>query len=278
MATVLSISSQVVRGHVGNSAAVFVLQRLGHEVLQLPTVLLSNHPGHRHCAGEHISPDLLRRMLVALDDNGWLSTVDAIATGYLPSVEHVRVACAALALIRGHNASARYFCDPVIGDDPNGLYIEAAAAGALRDELLSKADVAFPNRFELSWLTGEPVDSPDQAMRAAKKTGAVTVVATSVPGDAAVLGTMLVTSDNAQLAQVAKMTSVPHGTGDMLAALFMAHTLAGATKHHALQHAVGSVQAAIAASQGHDELNLARFQDRWLNAAPVRTTAFGNGR
>ena len=42
---VLSIQSQVVYGHVGNSAAAFVLQRQGHAVWQVPTVLFSNHLG-----------------------------------------------------------------------------------------------------------------------------------------------------------------------------------------------------------------------------------------
>jgi pyridoxine kinase len=42
---VLTMQSQVVYGHVGNSAASFVLQRLGHDVWQVPTVLYSNHLG-----------------------------------------------------------------------------------------------------------------------------------------------------------------------------------------------------------------------------------------
>ena len=46
MARILAISSQVVRGHVGLSAIVPALQRLGHEVLPIPTIILSNHPGH----------------------------------------------------------------------------------------------------------------------------------------------------------------------------------------------------------------------------------------
>jgi GMP synthase (glutamine-hydrolysing) len=41
--TVISIQSQVVHGHVGNSAAVFPLQARGIEVAVVPTTLLSNH-------------------------------------------------------------------------------------------------------------------------------------------------------------------------------------------------------------------------------------------
>jgi pyridoxine kinase len=38
--TVISIQSQVVHGHVGNSAAVFPLQAYGIEVAAVPTALL----------------------------------------------------------------------------------------------------------------------------------------------------------------------------------------------------------------------------------------------
>ena len=43
---VLSIQSHVVYGHVGNSAAVFPLQRLGREVWPLMSVQFSSHTGY----------------------------------------------------------------------------------------------------------------------------------------------------------------------------------------------------------------------------------------
>ena len=42
---ILSIQSAVAHGHVGNSAAVFPLQRIGVEVLPVYTVNFSNHSG-----------------------------------------------------------------------------------------------------------------------------------------------------------------------------------------------------------------------------------------
>jgi pyridoxine kinase len=42
---VLSIQSSVAYGHVGNSAATFVLQRLGVTAWPVHTVLFSNHTG-----------------------------------------------------------------------------------------------------------------------------------------------------------------------------------------------------------------------------------------
>ncbi len=63
---VLSIQSEVVTGHVGNAAARFALQRLGHEVWAVPTVLLSSHAGHVGFAGEATATALLGKLLDAL--------------------------------------------------------------------------------------------------------------------------------------------------------------------------------------------------------------------
>ena len=43
---VIVISSHVVRGSVGNRAAVFALETLGYPVWALPTIVLPWHPGH----------------------------------------------------------------------------------------------------------------------------------------------------------------------------------------------------------------------------------------
>ena len=48
----LSIQSHVAYGHVGNSAAVFPLQRIGVEVWPVDTVQFSNHTGYGARTGE----------------------------------------------------------------------------------------------------------------------------------------------------------------------------------------------------------------------------------
>ena len=135
MARILAISSLVAHGHVGLSAIVPALNRLGHEVIALPTVLLSNHPRHAQCAFQAVAPAKLNEMLDALDGNSWLRETHAILTGYLPSAAHVRFAASAAARVSARQPQAEFFCDPVMGDDPNGLYIDEDAARAIRDEL-----------------------------------------------------------------------------------------------------------------------------------------------
>ena len=157
MPTILSLSSQVARGHVGHSTAVFAWQRLGIEVVALPTILLSNRPDHPHRAAERVRPAFLSEMIDALDANGWLGEIDAVFTGYLPSAEHVAFAAGLVGRLKAAKPGLLYGCDPILGDEPGGLYIAEDAADALRDTLVPLADLVTPNRFELGWLSGEDV-------------------------------------------------------------------------------------------------------------------------
>src|SRR5213075_1318550 len=49
---ILSIQSHVAYGHVGNAAAIFPLQRMGHDVWPIHTVQFSNHTGYGAWRGE----------------------------------------------------------------------------------------------------------------------------------------------------------------------------------------------------------------------------------
>ena len=224
MARVLVISSQVARGHVGLAAIVPALQGLGHEVIALPTVLLSNNPGHGTVAGEQVAPALLRRMFDALKANGWLGEIDAVMTGYLPSAEHVRFAVEAIGRVKAGAKGVRVLVDPVIGDEGKGLYIDAGAAVAMRDGLVGLADVVTPNAFELQWLTGKAVGSASEAVMAAAGLPGPLVLATSVAAGADALSTVLVPKDGDAVACcVPRRFGVPNGTGDFLAALYLGH-------------------------------------------------------
>lgn len=256
MGRVLAISSQVVRGHVGLSAIVPALQRLGHEVLPVPTVLLSNHPGHVRAAGTRIEVNTLVSMLDVLDANGWLAGLDAIMTGYMPTAAHADFAVQAVERARAKSAGVRVIVDPVAGDDPRGLYIADDAADALKTRLVPLADVLTPNRFELSWLSGAAVDSATSAVTAARKLRIGTVVATSIPNVDGRISNVCVTVDRAAHCQVERRQRAPQGTGDLLSGLFCGHLIRGLSEANAMARAVGSVQRAIAASEGQTDLVL----------------------
>ena len=266
MSIILCFSSQVARGYVGGNAARIALERMGHECWLLPTVILSNHPGHARFAGEQVPPGRLRAMVEALEANGWLGDVDAVMTGYMPGVDHVALAVGTVELVKQSNPGLTYLCDPILGDDPGGLYIDEDVAGAIRDELLPLSNIATPNRFELEWLSGKSAKRAKTATPQAMALGPSSVLVTSLAGeDPKSLVNLLIGEKGASTTSVAKRKNAPHGVGDLMAALFFGALLNGAAEQQAFGRATGGVEAALEASKGADELRLAATTD-WAEA------------
>jgi pyridoxine kinase len=268
MARILAISSQVVRGHVGLSAIVPALQRLGHEAWALPTIILSNHAGHPIAAGTRIDPELQTQMLAALERNGWLGEIDAVITGYLPSPGHVRVAAGIVRRLKAQR-SITYLCDPVLGDDGKGLYLDPHAALAVRDELIGLADIATPNRFELGWLGGGDVQTMAGVQSGAKALAVGTAIVTSAAQHDGRISTLMVGAEGNYVCDATWRPNVPRGTGDFFAALVLGHHLNGESAAMVLGRAAAAVDVAIAASAGRNELELSASQDAWAHAAPL---------
>src|SRR5215475_8919413 len=183
---ILSIQSHVVYGHVGHSAAVFPLQRLGREVWPLMTVQYSSHLGYAGWRGRAFDGAMIDDCLSGLEAIGVLPGCAGLLTGYLGKVEIGEAALRALDRIRGANREAAYACDPVIGDVGPGIYVAAGVGEFFRDRALPFATIATPNAFELEWLTGErPRDlkTARDAISALRTTGPHVVVAKSLKLD-----------------------------------------------------------------------------------------------
>lgn len=271
MARVLSISSQVAYGHVGNSVTAYVLQRLGHEVWSVPAIILSNRPGYEAIAGTRIQPEVIDQILEAGLRNGWLCGIDAITTGYLPGEAHVALCARWVERLKGERPELTYLCDPVVGDEPGGIYIDADAAAAVRDQLLRLADIATPNRFELGWLTQRAVETVEDAVAAAKQLGPQIVLATSSPGaEPGQLANLALDAGEIYATHVARRVVLAHGTGDFIAAAFLARFLNGQPVPDALAFATAAVEMAITASDGAYELSLIPSQSRWSEASPAQ--------
>ena len=217
----LSISSQVAFGPVGNSAAVPALQARGHEVLMIPTIMLSNHPGHGTPAGFRTAADDLARILAALDGLGALAAVGGVLTGYFASAEQVAVVAKVLARMKSANPALFVLIDPVLGDE-EGLYVPQPVAEAICRQLLPLADCITPNRFELAWLSGSSVTDAETAIGAARGLGIAEVLATSIPAVNGDLSTLLIVPGAAHVNTSPKLPQVPHGTGDFLSGLYLA--------------------------------------------------------
>lgn len=257
---VLSIQSEVVRGHVGNSAARFALQRIGVNVWAVPTVLLSNHPGHGAFAGEAMPAARMTALTDGLDKHGWLTQCDAVLSGYLGDAEHARVIADAVMRVKRANPRALYLCDPVFGDD-GGAYAKAGVAEAMARDLLPRADIVTPNRFELASLTSRKIDDAQSAASAARMLGLKEVVVTSVPFTGAI-GTLVVAKEGAFATSAPRLEGAPHGSGDLLAALYLGHRLKGEAPPDALARATSSVDAVLRASVAAkaDEMTLVQAQ------------------
>lgn len=67
---VISIQSQVVYGHVGNSVAVFPMQAKGLDVAAVRTALFSNHPHYPSIRGGVLEPELVAELLRGIEERG----------------------------------------------------------------------------------------------------------------------------------------------------------------------------------------------------------------
>jgi pyridoxine kinase len=256
---IIVISSHVVRGTVGNRAAVFALETLGFPVWALPTITLPWHPGHGRATRLLTEEAGFSALIDDLCNAPWLSEVGGILTGYLGSASQAAPIAKLIAAVKALNPNALYLCDPVIGD-AGGLYVPEATAIAIRDTLLPLADIATPNRFELQWLTGQDIDDNQHMMNAAETLGPKTVVTTSAHAlMSGSTGNLLVSGSNYIMAEHRTVDGPSNGLGDLTAALFLARTLFGQSGETALKQTTASVfeVMARAAKRGANELMLA---------------------
>lgn len=255
---VIVISSHVVRGSVGNRAAVFALEVLGHPVWALPTIVLPWHPGHGPSTRLRFADDDFERAIEDLMNSPWLGEVSAILTGYFGSSRQPPVVERLIRAAKQRNPKLVYVCDPVMGD-VGGLYVDLGIATAIRDHLIPIADIATPNRYELEWLVGGELASNQQIIDAALSLGPERMLVTSaVPMMAGGTGNLLLSGHSALLAEHRLIDNPPNGLGDLLAAVFLARLLDGAEEETALRTATASVFEILARTtkRGGDELAL----------------------
>lgn len=244
---ILSIQSAVAYGHVGNSAAVFPLQRIGVEVLPVYTVNFSNHTGYGAWRGPLISPDDVRDVIAGIEERGVLGEIDVVLSGYQGSEGIGDVILDAVARVKAANPSAVYACDPVMGNANSGCFVAPTIPVLLRERVVPAADIITPNQFELGFLTDtdpSDLDSTLASADAARAMGPSTVLVTSVERPDAPEGTiemLAVTPEGAWIVQTPRIPMKANGSGDVTAALFTAHYRASGDAPDALAKTVSSV-------------------------------------
>jgi pyridoxine kinase len=277
MVAVLSIQSHVAYGHVGNSSAVFPLQRLGIEVWPVHTVQFSNHTGYGEWRGRVFDGPAIDEVVDGIAERGVLGTCDAVLSGYLGSADVGHAVVSSVAKVRAANPAAVYCCDPVIGDIGRGVFVRPGIEELMRDVAVPAADLVTPNHFELDLLAGgttRTIAEVTDAVAAVQALGPRVVLTTSLitddtPDDAI----DLLASDGGRHYRVRtpKLDVSVNGAGDAIAALFLAHWLDTRSASDALARAAASVFGLLKATgdAGSREILLVAAQEEFVS--PTRT-------
>ncbi len=267
---ILSIQSHVSYGHVGNSAAVFPLQRLGHEVWPVHTVTFSNHTGYGAWRGPLLSPEDVTDVITGIEERGVLASVDLVLSGYLGGAGIAHVVLDAVARVRAANPDATWTCDPVMGNATSGCFVHEDIPPLLRSSVVPAADLVTPNQFELGFLTGLPTDSLAATLEAAdalRATGPATVLVTSVESPDGI-GMLAVTPDGAWSVTTPRLPFHANGSGDLTAALFSAHYRSTGDAGGALARTASSVYGVLRSTHSSGERELHLVQAQGLIATP----------
>ena len=266
--SILSIQSSVAYGHVGNSAAVFPLQRLGVEVWPVHTVHFSNHTGYGEWRGPLLPADDVRAVIRGVEERGAFPGVEAVLSGYQGGEDIGDVILDAVAKVKAANPAAIYACDPVMGNAKSGCFVHPAIPVLLRERVVPAADLITPNQFELGFLTGTDPHTVEETLASvelARAMGPSIVLVTSVERPDAPADTiemMAVTDDGAWIVQTPRLPMKANGSGDVTAALFTAHLLATGDPAVALARTASSVFDLLANTleSGERELQLVQSQ------------------
>ncbi|XP_028176583.1 pyridoxal kinase [Ostrinia furnacalis] len=221
---VLSIQSHVVHGYVGNKSAVFPLQVLGFEVDSINTVQFSTHTAYKYIKGNVLKNEELEELVQGLT----LNEVDYYThflTGYSRSPDSLKQIAEIIKKLRQKNPNLVYVCDPVMGDNGK-MYVPEEILPVYRDIVVPLADILTPNQFEAELITGiqmKDLDGALKVVRALHDKGVKTVVISSTDlGDDKTMIGIASTKGSCYKIEMQKHDASFTGTGDLLAALFLA--------------------------------------------------------
>ncbi len=273
----LSIQSHVAYGHVGNSAAVFALQRIGVEVWPVHTVQFANHSGYGKPRGQVLDAGLIRELVGGIEQRGVLGQCDGVLSGYVGSAEIGSAILDAVAAVKRANPAAKYCCDPVIGDAGRGVFVREGIPEFMKAKAVPAADIITPNQFELEYLSSracKTLSDARDAVKAAHALGPRVILVTSLqvedtPKDAV----DLLASDRKTCFRLRtpQLPQKMNGAGDAIAALFFAHYLRSGRIGEALSNATSALFGVLAKTveAGAPELALIAAQDELVNPSRV---------
>lgn len=270
---ILSIQSSVAFGHVGNSAAVFPLQRLGVEVWPVNTVHFSNHTGYGTWKGTVLPVEAVAQVIQGIEERGVLPECNGILSGYMGDASLGDVILDAVHRVQAANPNAIYCCDPVMGDEGRGFFVRPGIPEFMKTKAVPAATLITPNQFELEYLADTTVTDLQSVLAAVDQVnnlGPSIVLVTSLrrqdaPPDC--IEMLAANQEQAFLVTTPLLPMTVNGAGDATAALFFVHWLRSGSIVEALQKTAGTIFAVLETTlkAGVREIQLVAAQEAIAN-------------
>jgi pyridoxine kinase len=206
-----------------------------------------------------------------------LGECDGVLSGYMGGADIGGAVLDAVATVKRANPSARYCCDPVIGDVGRGVFVRPGIPEFMKEKAVPAADVITPNQFELDYLSDRDSKTAAQARDAVKAVhdlGPRAILVTSLHTDATPADAIdLLASDESGmfLVRTPRLALTINGAGDAIAAMFFVHYLRTGKIAEALSRAASAIFGILAKTveAGAREILIVAAQDEIV--APSRT-------
>jgi len=230
MKQILLINDVVGYGKVGMGAMLPILSYLGIPTYSLPTALVSNTLDYGKF-NVLDTTEYMRGVLPVWRDLGF--TFDAVCTGLMFSEEQAQLVSAYCTELSRQGTTI--FVDPIMGDDGrlyNGITQRSVE---LMRQMVSVADLTFPNYTEACYLTSTPFQREGMTWQEARELlsklrdiGCRSAVVTSakVEGQSCVIGYNHCNGEYFRL-DYDEIPVLIHGTGDIFSAVLIGHLLKG---------------------------------------------------
>lgn len=239
---ILTVQDLSCVGQCSLTVALPVLSHYGIETAILPTAILSNHTMFKTWSYLDLTDEIKNIY------GNWKQNVikfSAFLLGYLGKTSIMDLC--ERAFDEFAEKDAPIIIDPAFGDNGK-LYggFDGEYVAAMR-KLIARADIVLPNLTELCFLTGEEYPAEydkaflEDLMKKLKKYTNATVIVTGAEFDGKI-GEAIMTDVGMEYVMDEKVPKFSHGTGDIFAAAFTAHYLAGKT----LAQACGSAGRLVA--------------------------------
>lgn len=265
---ILVISDMCGYGKVAAAVQMPILSYMGHDVYNLPTMLISNtFPYGKYAIME--STSYMEDALQKWNELG--IHFDAITTGFLASEKQAQLVSRYCSQQAAQGTDI--FVDPVMGD--YGKLYGGANEGTIRcmQEMLSVANLCFPNYTEACLLTG--MEYKEQGITAdearcltdqLRAIGSQSVLITScvVDGNHAVVGYNHINDEHFLLPYDEIPVQFP-GTGDIFSSIIEGRLMDGDNLRHATRIAMDTLHHWIDVNKDNEDINRGIPVERYLS-------------